>query len=48
MASNIPRDRALDSTLTLLSDGYEFIANKCQQLEKCCVEPFVSGRAFHC
>ena len=30
---SIPRERALDSSLALLSEGYLFVSNRCRQLE---------------
>ena len=31
--SAIPQERSFDSTLTLLSEGYEFISNRCEDLQ---------------
>jgi fatty-acid peroxygenase len=46
--SGIPRDPALDSTLALARDGYEFIWNRCRRLHSDAFPTRVIGRRAVC
>ena len=46
--SSIPRDPALDSTLSLMREGYEFIGNRCRRFDSDLFTARVMGRPAVC
>ncbi len=47
MPTATPRDRALESTLAFLSEGYDFIARRCERLGSDIFRARLLGRTFH-
>jgi hypothetical protein len=46
--SSIPRDHALDSTLAMLREGYEFIWNRCRKFQSDLFLTRIMGRQRSC
>ncbi len=44
----IPKDEALDSTIALKSEGYEFVANRCRRLGSDIFSARLLGESFYC